>query len=293
MAQLEKQLDRNIREAGRLYLFHFQYLCAVAELVRKKGDIKQAKFLPSEADKRFSTRFYHNAFIEAIRDDGDFERLLEKEQLQSAIDQDMVVFGFNLLAKSEMHDRYLLLPEVTIADDKQIVSGFFTELLWASEDFNDYLEDKFISWDEDLEIIVPRIKKAIKSWKGPNEDELRGDWSTASMELQPESRTFVRELMKVCIREEEALEAMIAPRLENWELDRISLMDRILIRMALAELLHFPTIPVKVSINEYIDISKFYSTPKSKDFINGVLDNLLRSMKEEGLIKKAGRGLVE
>ena len=100
-------------------------------------------------------------------------------------------------------------------------------------------------------------------------------------------------MLRLSLEHEEELEKLIKPKLENWELERVSLMDQILIRMALTELLYCDTIPVKVSINEYIDISKHYSTPRSKDFINGVLDNIMKNLQEEGRIRKRGRGLVE
>jgi N utilization substance protein B len=152
-----------------------------------------------------------------------------------------------------------------------------------------HFEDRFPAWDDDVDIVIPRTRQLLQHWPQGSSVDATGLDGT----LSPEGRDFARQLLHACIEHRSLLDELVAPRLENWELDRVSLMDRVLLRMALAELLYFDTVPVKVSINEYIDISKTYSGPKSKDFINGVLDKVLQQLKEEGRIRKRGRGLVE
>ncbi|MFT7589706.1 MAG: N utilization substance protein B, partial [Limisphaerales bacterium] len=229
---LERQLKRSVRDAGRLYIFHFVYLAALGDKVRKDGDIKGAKFLPSEEDKKFSMRFYHNSLIQAIRQDEEFDRIVEREKLGPLLEDNMVDFGYKLLKKSEAYIEYLAIPiddsEKKAEADKQVVLRFITEDLWLNEDFSDYLEDAFPCWDEDLELVIPRVRKSIKNW---NPSKI-GDWSDTSLDLLEESRDFVLKLLQVSVRHETELEELIKPRLENWDLDRVSLMDRILIRMA-------------------------------------------------------------
>jgi N utilization substance protein B len=149
------------------------------------------------------------------------------------------------------------------------------------------MEDKFENWIHDKSLVVGAIKKTIKALPAtPNfyEDHLPDDETV---------KEFGEELLhKVLFFDEELLE-LVKPALKNWDLNRVAVIDLILIKMALCEMLYFPTIPVKVTINEFIDISKIYSTPKSKDFINGILDRLMKKLTEEGKIVKEGRGLID
>ncbi len=288
-ALMQKKLLASIRDTGRAYLYHFLLMVEISDSVEREATIKAAKYLPTDKDRAFTRRFYHNALVAALRADQDFRKLVEKEKLSHLLDSEMVRLAYNLLKATETYQQYLTTASEDTTADRNMALSLFEEVLWQSEDVDQHLEDIFPTWEEDVEIVLPRVQHAIRSWK-PGEP---GTWTADCLELPSESRDFVLELLRLSLEHEEELEKLIKPKLENWELERVSLMDQILIRMALTELLYCDTIPVKVSINEYIDISKHYSTPRSKDFINGVLDNIMKNLQEEGRIRKRGRGLVE
>ena len=288
-ASLEKDLFRRIHETGRAYRYQFVFLVEVADRVERDAEMRLAKHLPSESDRQFSRRFYHNPLVRDLRADEVFRRLADREHLSAVVDTDVVRMAYSALKDSPIYADYMESPEGDLEAERRVVREAFETVFWLSEDVEGHLEDQFPTWDDDVDLVIPRVQHAIKHWV-PGQP---GAWSSLDLQLPPESHTFVRSLLAKVLEHTEELDQLVMPRLDNWELERVSLLDRILIRMALAEMLYFDTVPVKVSINEYIDISKVYSTPRSKDFINGVLDNLLKQLKEEGRIKKRGRGLVE
>ncbi len=286
---MEKKLFDSIRDTGRAFLYHFLLLVEIADSVEREAVMRAAKYLPTEKDLAFSRRFYHNAIAVALRADSAFRKTIEREKLDNLLDEELVRIVYNQLKETPDYQEYVRSLMDDADADRRIALCVFEEVIWPSDDLDQHMEDIFPTWDEDVEIVIPRVQQTLKAWK-PGQP---GAWSADCLELPDESREFVRELLSLGLEKEVELEKLIAPKLENWELDRVSQMDRILIRMALTELLYCKTIPVKVSINEYIDISKEYSTPRSKDFINGVLDNLMKTLREEGRIQKQGRGLVE
>ncbi len=150
------------------------------------------------------------------------------------------------------------------------------------------MDDQYSFWQEDKSLVVGALKKIIKQLPDPNErffDEYLPDKDTVT--------DFGRRLIEVTMEQADELEKLIEPTLKNWDMERLAVLDVIIIKMALVEFLYFPTIPTKVTLDEYVDISKEYSTPKSKDFVNGILDKLMKTLLEEGKIKKEGRGLLE
>lgn len=290
---LDNQLNRLLRSPGRAYLYHFLIVVEIAAKVDAEGAIKAAKHLPTEADRRFSRRFSESPIISALLEDEELRKAIKAEKLEALLDEGIITMAYRRLKSMPEYQDYVESmvedEQERMDEDRRIVQTFFEACCWTDEDFDQHLEDVLSTWDEDADTVAPRILKALESWKAGHPI----DWRGMSIEPPEESVEFVHELLDAGIRYEKELMELIAPRLDNWEIDRISQMDRILIRMALSEMLYFPNIPVKVSINEYIDISKHYSTPRSKDFVNGVLDNLLQALKTEDRIKKHGRGLVE
>jgi N utilization substance protein B len=163
------------------------------------------------------------------------------------------------------------------------------DFLCANEYFDQHMEDVIPTWADDEYIAKGLLEDVTGAIPFP---EYQGE-KYFEFSLMADEEEFVFTLMRKTIEEKERFDKLIEPKLQNWELDRISIIDSILMRMAMTEFLYLPTIPLKVSINEYLDISKLYSTPKSKEFINGVLDNVMVDLKKSGAIIKTGRGLIE
>jgi N utilization substance protein B len=185
----------------------------------------------------------------------------------------------------------LIREDESLEIDKEIVIKLFREYLGVNEIIHSVLEEKDIYWQDDLPIAAITIIKTIQDLP---EIETKNISILADLyKTKKEDQQFVKELLNKSITFGDDYSELVATHADNWETDRIALLDMILMKMALSELEHFPTIPIKVSLNEYIELAKVYSTPKSKVFINGVLDKLVAEMKGSKRINKSGRGLVE
>jgi len=178
----------------------------------------------------------------------------------------------------------------TIQADKDIIKFIFKKLILKSPGIEQIFEEKFINWPVDKEVLQSLVTKTLKNFSSMNFEENKlaqvcSNWL--------EDRPYVLDLFKKVIAFEKEYQEMIAQKTKNWDSERIALMDTLLMRMAITELIHFPSVPIKVTMNEYIEIAKEFSTPKSNSFINGILDKILADLKNSGKINKSGRGLVE
>ncbi|MGB1242245.1 MAG: transcription antitermination factor NusB [Chitinophagales bacterium] len=288
---IQHLFQKSINNVYRLFLYQTLILTEVARYVTEDKQKRSRKHLVTEEDRNLSTRIWDNKIMQAIVNDEGFQQKVKFEKLKYLIDSDMVKSLYKSFIQTPKYKAYINQEAPTIKDDKKILKTLFRDVMQASELYGDYLDDHFTNWMDDDQAIESAIISMILNFKIPSEDTtpilaLRKvrDWD--------EKVQFGKELLQYTLKHKEDLIALITPQLQNWELDRVSQIDVILLQLALSELLYFPTIPVKVSINEYIDISKSYSTPKSKDFINGILDKLMNSLKAEGRITKLGRGLV-
>ena len=287
---VQSLFQRSVVNVYRLFLYQILILTEVAHYVTEDKRKRARKHLVTDEDRNLSTRLWDNKIIQGIVNDEDFQRNVKTQKLGYLIEADLVKDLYKLLTKLPEYKSYTKSTDTSIKPDKQILKILFRDIMQASELYGDYLDDHFTNWMDDDQTIESSILSMILNFRPPSNNAplpaLRKvrDWD--------EKVQFGKELLQNTLTNKEELIALITPQLKNWELDRVSQIDVILLQLALSELLYFPTIPVKVSINEYIDISKSYSTPKSKDFINGVLDKLMNSLKEEGRITKLGRGLV-
>jgi N utilization substance protein B len=199
------------------------------------------------------------------------------------------------MREDEAYISYMNKPDVSYADDKQVVEMVVLRLFSESEHLRSYFDEKSIYWNEDFDTAVMMVDKTIKGYK-----ETADEYSSLPTLLKDENHSdgsedmqFVRHLYRKTLINSDDMNIVIRDRASNWDLERIAVMDTILLKMAITELIEFPSIPVKVTLNEYIELSKEYSSPKSKIFINGVLDKLIADYKDQGIIVKSGRGLME
>ena len=165
------------------------------------------------------------------------------------------------------------------------------KLIFKSELIQSFMEEADLNWEEDRTIVKSVLLKTVKSIQ-PDQDPKNLEISGISYNWEEDNR-FFKDLFKTTANSDKEFEKMISAKAKNWEIERIASLDKIILKMAISELINFPSIPVKVTINEYIEISKLYSTPKSRHFINGILDVLAKELKEQGVIKKSGRGLID
>jgi len=284
-----KQLVEEIRRTYRLYLYQLVSLMEVGYYVYELQKIKAEKYVPTIEDKTFSVKLGENSFIQALQESNELERLVDEFKVSSMVSQDTTKKLFQKLALRDEYKAYLLEVEGK-EFDRGIIRVIFKKLMLKDDLFLSAIDEQFPSWEDDKNTIINMVIGTINEYFKQDEPTIDGvlrtlDWDDAN--------GFVRDLFDKASEIDQKLHDYIDPVLQNWEADRINPVDLILIKMALTELMYFDQIPVKVSLNEYIEISKVYSTPKSKEFINGVVDTLMKQLKKEGLIVKRGAGLKE
>ncbi len=288
-AKIEKELFLSIERTYDLYV---QLMLLFGEIHRIAGNRimdRKLKHLPSAHDLDPSMRFVSNPMMVLLSES---KRLLvesEKRKLGWMGQSEMLNKLYKEFEESEDYKRYMALPTASFAKEQEIVLRLFIDHIADFEPLHDYCENKSIYWLEDLDLACSLVKRNIEGLRS-------GDTELALSDLDrepAEEREFVTTLYRRTIDLSEEHGKEIGAKAVNWEMDRIALSDMILMKMALAEVKCFDQIPTKVTMNEYIEIAKAYSTPKSKAFINGILDKLFIEGKETGSIKKVGRGLLE
>ncbi len=285
---LEGQLKSNIQRSSALYLTLLEYICAVCRYANTDKDRRSGKYLKTNEDINLSTLITRNRITTAIAESVSLQASMKKEKVAQWIDEELVRKLYLQLVALPRYKEYAKLSESTLDADIDMVGFLVKNILTKNSDLDKHLEENFMNVDDDSGTIWIVIQKYISGFEKtgvkPFEDAV-GYWEAE----QP----FAYDLLKKNFAHNDELRALILPYLKNWDPERVAVMDFLILKMALCELLYCPTVPVKVTINEYIDISKFYSTPKSKDFVNGVLDKIKNQLQEDGSIKKQGRGLVE
>lgn len=287
----EKSLQNSIKSVKDLYLFLLLSVREVANKVEDVAKIKASKHLPTEADKLYSTKLLSNTLIQYLNFDAEFNKEVLSSGLSKFIDDDLNRNFYKKLEASVAYNTYIdSEEEFSFEADRAIICHLFDEILLADDLFLQHIEEVFPSWEDDAEFIVVAVREVFK--KSKSELKLHIEKETLQDKFE-ELSLFGANLFKKTIEGKEEMLSRIEPYLKNWEMDRIAVLDLIMLRMALAEFFEFRSIPIKVTMNEYIDIARDYSTPKSKDFINGVLDRMMRDLKSKGEINKTGRGLIE
>ncbi len=279
---LTKRFDRMVEQSYNLLLFNLEQIVKTTFLSNADADRKAAKHIPSEADKAFTPRIFENDLIQSLTENPSFQKTLKERSISARIDAEMSKLLYANLAKTEEYQKYVLDAN---PNHKEMLLTLYKE--WSSsESYEEYMEEKFDNWIHDKSLIVGAVKKIIKAL--PAEQYFFRDYYP-----QGETVEFGKDLLYKVNHFESDLMDIIEPALKNWDANRVATIDLILLKLALSEMLYFPSIPLKVTINEFVDISKIYSTPKSKDFINGVLDRLMKKLLADGRIVKEGRGLVD
>ncbi|MFZ4260656.1 transcription antitermination factor NusB [Sphingobacterium sp. HJSM2_6] len=290
IVNFEKGLLKNVEEVDEMYIWTLNLLDEVSEYVLKDVEGISNKWIPTEKDKSYtSTKLNTNTFIESLRQNRAYLEKVKKFNVDWSYDPEIVRSIFAQLKDSEAYLDYLKLEDRSISAEKDIVKHIFKKIILKSPDVEQALEERFINWQVDKEVLQAMIAKTFKNFSNevPSKNNLA--------ELTPswiEDRDFILDLLKGSIKYAKEFQDLISAKTKNWESDRIALLDNILMRMAITELIHFPTIPVKVTINEYIELSKSFSTLKSSTFINGILDKILADLIAQKRIKKEGRGLI-
>lgn len=290
----ERRMLKEIDGIYDLYIYQLDFLSEIHDFAAEMMEIGKNKFFPSEEEKNPNTRFISNALIKLIRENHTYLRRREELKINWAEHKELIRKIYNELRKSELYNEYLSSPEKGIDADVRFYTSFYHEFLAEDALLQNIYEEIHLEWVNDYDIVslmMIRTFELIRQ-QGGKFDTLPSLFDSPEGNDEKEEKRFVTDLFRKTIIHKDKFDQLITEKVENWEPDRIAMMDMILLRMALCEFMMFEGIPVKVTINEYIELSKMYSSPKSKIFVNGMLDKMLISLKEKGEIKKSGRGLI-
>ncbi|MEZ0451352.1 transcription antitermination factor NusB [Sphingobacterium thalpophilum] len=284
----EKALLKNVDEVYEMYIWTLNLLDEVADYVLIDAEGRANKFLPTEKDLSLTTKLSTNTFIESLRQNPQYAEGVKKYKISWSFDPEIVRTVFLQLKDSEAYLEYLQQEDRSIGTEKDIIKHIFKKIILKSPVIEQVFEEKFINWPVDKEVLQALIAKTFKNFS--SEDPRKNKLAEITQNWNDDS-DYILALLGKTIRNTNEYQKLISEKTKNWESDRIALMDTLLMRMAICELINFPSIPVKVTINEYIEISKVFSTLKSNTFINGILDKILNDLNQQGRIQKAGRGL--
>ncbi len=285
----EKFLLQSMENMYNLYLL---ILSLLAEVQRKAEDYQkklQQKHLATSEDRNPNKKFVNNELLLMLRNNSSLKEALESRKIKNwEMDDEYVEVIFRALMESDLYKDYMATKTSTFREDKQFVVDMFKEIVAPNDKLYDYLEDKNITWLDDLPVINTTIVKLLRK---TNPSTSEGHF-VPMLFRDEEDKEFGVDLLKKTVLNQSSLSTEIEGKTANWDKDRIANIDFVLLQMAICEFQKFPSIPVKVTINEYLEIAKEYSTPKSSVFINGILDKLVKEYSDKGTLNKAGRGLM-
>ena len=283
----EKFLKHSILKLYELYVLNLQLLVEVQKLAARKMELSKKKILATKEDLKPNTKFIDNKIINTISESVSLDGFISLNNIKNwELDDEYVKIIFEELLQSDLYKNYLDTAEQSYKVDKAFVVNFFKEIIAPNDKLADYFEDNMISWVDDIPFVNTWVVKTLGNQK---EDKV---FILGNLYKDTDDENFVSEIFKKTILKHKEYEKDIEDKTPNWETDRIADIDMILIKMAIAEFINFPSIPTRVTINEYIEISKDYSTEKSSYFINGVLDKISKDFVQNNRIVKIGRGLL-
>ncbi len=283
--QATKKYFGSIENTFNLYLLNLYTIHRICSIALEDEEKRKGKHLPSDYDKAFTPKIFKNPIIQSIDENALLRKKFDKLHFENKADKDFCRKVYKEFSKKEEYKKYII-KDSGKKEHLDILLELYRHCR-KSEYFNEVMEDSYSEWVDDKSLIIGAIKKSIK--RLPAEEHF-------FQTFFPEDETikeFGQELLEKCFELDEELLELIKPTLKNWDHERLAVLDMILLKMAIVELMHFKTIPTKVTLNEYVEVAKLYSTPKSKDFINGILDKIMTDLNEKGMIVKEGRGLID
>ncbi|WP_233783353.1 transcription antitermination factor NusB [Flavivirga eckloniae] len=272
-----------------LYLLLISLLIEVQKRAEDDLQKKQKKHLATQEDKDPNKKFVNNQLLRLLRDNLRLKDLFDKHKITNwELDSEYVDVIFKAITKSDLYKDYMQTRVSDFKEDKDFIIDVFKDIVAPNEKLYEYLEDKNLTWLDDLPTVNTTILKLLRKVKTVSED----NHFTPKLYKDIEDQQFAVNLFKKTLLNRSSLNKEIEIKTKNWDSERIAMVDYVLLQMAINELKNFPSIPVKVTINEYLEIAKEYSTPKSSVFINGILDKLVKEYTADGKLNKVGRGLM-
>jgi transcription antitermination protein NusB len=283
LAKAEKEFFHSIEKAADLYHYLLQLILAETHYASLRIDAARNKYIPSEEEKNPNTRFIDNAFAAQLSQNHALESYVNNTKMSWGNHEPFVKSLHEAIVTSDFYAEYMAVPEVNYDADQEIWRKIFKSILMKSEELTEVLEEQSIYWNDDLDIIITFVMKTIKRFKLEN----GSDQELLPMFKDDEDRQFASDLFCSTIRNREKYRNLIDDAVKNWDIDRLAMMDLLILQVALAEIMEIQGVPVNVSLNEYIDIAKTYSTQKSGLFVNGTLDHIVTELRQSNKLFKA------
>jgi N utilization substance protein B len=276
---VKKLLSQHLDQTIRIFTYLLYSITEVARYAETDARQRASKHLPTAEDLQVDTQIALNPYVRRLLEDKVFTDLVQADIQRQVSDPELIKKVYLQLLRGEEYGEYIRQAERTDKEDRKILMYIFQELLLKSDAFNQHMEDLFLHWFDDRAMMGILVHNYFNKPQAFDFHQL----------ISPEKRAYAFELLETACEKKGYCLELIRPRLQNWDPDRIASIDMILMNMGICEFLYFPTIPTKVTINEYIDLAKTYSTPQSGQFVNGILDNVLKDLNAAQKIRKTDR----
>ena len=288
VAQAEKELLFSIEKTYDLYHYMLLLVLEVADVASEKIDQALQKRMPSPEDLNPRRRFIDNQVIAQLRINKSFNDYISARKLSWINYPHIPRLMFSKMLAWDKYEEYMSSEVHSYLSDKKFIINLITKLFAGSEDLESNFEEQSIYWNDDTEYVSLMIEKTLKKFKSDSGKNV----PMMPLYKNQEDEDFVKILFRKAVLNTKQCSELIDSNTTNWEVERIALMDILVMQLAITEIIEFQEIPVKVTLNEYIEIAKYYCTSKSSTFVNGILDNIVKEIRERGMFRKTGKGLI-
>ena len=286
----EADLIRTVKNCYPLFIWLFSIFPELTYYRSKKLEDLKGKHIPTQEDLNPNTKFVDNRVIAQIDQNVTLRKLFPKYHINWSEDTDFIVKLFHAIEELDEYKKYMSTREGTYEEDKKLVLDIIQNIFIEDEHMRWFFGEKDVNWLDDYDEALMMLYMNISDFKQAKGDDCK---ILTLFKNSREDESFCRRLFVKTLENDAEYEKMIESKLQNWELERVIGMDMLLMKMAICELMEFPDIPVKVTLNEYIDLAKYYSSDKSKIFVNGILDKIIVDLRDQGKLNKEGRGLYQ
>ena len=269
-------LNEKLNRSLDLFVTTILYILKVAQYAERNAQLNQSKLIPTDDELQNNTKIAGNLFLWQILSNETFTEKVKSSHLEEQVNEDWIKKIFQQLQQSDLYKTYIKKKEREQKYEKNIMRFIWEQLMLKDEALLEHFSDELNGWDDDKDMIFMLVENFFKHNSTYNYLQL----------VSEEKLEYAQNLIRAVIEKDSMFQGIIEPKLRNWDPERVALIDTILLKMGICEFLYFPTIPTKVTINEYIEIAKVYSTPQSGQFVNGVLDNICKGFESENKIRK-------
>lgn len=286
LSKQEEFLKASLDNILDLYLLLLSSLVELRKKEKAYIELAKNKHLATAEERNPNTRFIQNPILIALEQSFSLQQALTEYKINNwQQNDDTIIFMLQDVKNSVLYQKYMAKPSVSFEEERYFVTDLFTEVIAPNEKLYAYLEDFKLTWVDDIPVVNTLIQKQLRHFTSE-------EFSVPKIFKDTEDADFALDLLRKTLLNEKEFGKEFENKTPNWDSERIAELDTIMLKMAICEFLKFPSIPAKVTINEYLELAKEYSTPKSSIFINGILDNLVKEYQTSGKMKKAGRGLL-